>query len=220
MSDGPAGEDDGESLYDDDSSQDDEDDGEFGYELDSEDDSEAWATDDEADGQLQLGITGLGGDDDSAAAAAGEGGDGSDAAADAAAEASTATQHAAAAAAAAAGAQVRGRSPLYQKLLAALNKAREGDAAAGGSNGSNGGNIVQKLQLEHLLRQPSRLHHELLHFAAAAAPSAVERLVVESAMQQLQQAADKAWPAHGPEALLFGSQVGGQVHVSVSLTAM
>jgi hypothetical protein len=102
-----------------------------------------------------------------------------------------------AAAAAAAGQQVRGRAPLYGKLHTALTKARQAGAAAG-SSGSSGSQQ----------QQPSRLHQELVQFASVAAPCALDRLIVERALQQLQGTVDNLWPGQYSKAQLFGSQVG------------
>jgi hypothetical protein len=178
-------------------SQDGADGGEFEGDFGSEDDSEGWATDDEADGQLQLGITGLEEDLEAVPTAAAE-----EAAEVAAAAETAAAMQQSRAAAEAAGQQIRGRLPLYSKLKAALAAARGTKPAA--AAGSSGGSQQQQQQQQ---QQPSRLHVELLQFASAAAPCAVERLFVEKALQQLQAAADGLWGAAKPEALLFGSQV-------------
>jgi len=188
----------------DDSEADPEDEGEFQGELGSEDGSDAWATDDEADGQLQLGITGLDGNEDECDDEdEGEAADALAAAAEekAAQEAAAAMQKASAAAAAAAGQSVRGSLPLYSKLLAALAKARKLDTANAASSDSSAHPPQQQ--------RPSRLHAELLQFASAAAPCAVERLFVETALQQLQGVAQQLWHQEKPEAVLFGSQVSG-----------
>ena len=86
-----------------------------------------------------------------------------------------------------------GRAPLYAKLQAALSRASQ-EGWAGSSSSQ---------------QQPfSQLHGELLQFASAAAPCAVEQLILERALQQLQDTADSLWPNGSPEAQLFGSQVG------------
>jgi hypothetical protein len=98
---------------------------------------------------------------------------------------------------------------------AAAAAATGGSNGSTGSNGSNGGAPQQQQQQQG----PSRLHYELLQFAAAAVPCAVERLVVSQALQQLQQVVGGLWPQAASEALLFGSQVSPRVAFGLSVEA-